>query len=48
MLDESGSVREGFLEPAEFETVSTNLPAYLRDAAASRTSRAGVIGRSAH
>jgi integrase len=33
MLDESGSTREGILEPAEFEAVSARLPAYLQDAA---------------
>jgi integrase len=33
MLDESGNVREGFCEPAEFEAVCAELPAYLVDAA---------------
>ena len=32
MLDESGNVREGFLEPAEFEAVCRQLPADLEDA----------------
>ena len=33
LLDESGSVREGFLEPAEFEAICAHLPPYLQDAA---------------
>src|SRR5262245_46651012 len=33
MLDESGNVREGFLEPAEFEAVRAHLPDYLQDVA---------------
>jgi integrase len=33
LLDESGNVREGFLEPAEFEAICLRLPAYLQDAA---------------
>jgi integrase len=32
-LDESGNVREGFLEPPEFEAVCALLPDYLQDAA---------------
>src|SRR5262245_63923160 len=31
-LDESGNVREGFLEPPEFEAVCALLPDYLQDA----------------
>jgi integrase len=33
MLDESEAVREGFLEPAEFEAVCAQLPDYLHDVA---------------
>lgn len=33
LLDESENVREGFLEPPEFETVCAALPGYLHDAA---------------
>jgi integrase len=33
LLDESGNVREGFLEPPEFEAVCAVLPSYLQDAA---------------
>jgi integrase len=33
LLDESGNVREGFLEPAEFEAVCAQLPPYLQDPA---------------
>jgi integrase len=33
LLDESGNVREGFLEPAEFEAIAAQLPPYLEDAA---------------
>lgn len=32
MLDESENVREGFVEPPEFEAVVGNLPEYLQDA----------------
>jgi integrase len=33
LLNESGNVREGFLEPADFEAVCGHLPSYLQDAA---------------
>jgi integrase len=33
LLDESGNVREGFLEPPEFEAVCAALPGYVQDAA---------------
>jgi len=33
MLDESDNVRQGFLEPAQFEELLTTLPKHLADAA---------------